>query len=269
MNFKFSLSNLESLAASQKFPEKGWVGFDLDGTLAKYDHFEGWDKIGDPIEPMIEMVKSIRRRGIICKVWTARASVASRAINNLTFEQVESVIKRWTLEHIGEELDVVTEKDCHMLCAVDDSVIQVEKNTGKILGKLLTIDDGFDKEFELPCKEINFEDIAGSTEWNVLQLDRETIDKISAGLVHGGFAEALPPDDWRGSQWLLEAKTSENITRLAINTMKGMYEGVQQDFVVFDIYVAAGSNRFAFKYSDINFRAVGNWLAKRILQKKG
>ena len=30
---------------------KGWYGFDLDGTLAKYDGWKGIDHIGEPVKP--------------------------------------------------------------------------------------------------------------------------------------------------------------------------------------------------------------------------
>lgn len=33
---------------------KGWIGVDLDGTLAEYDGWKGPDEIGAPVEPMVE-----------------------------------------------------------------------------------------------------------------------------------------------------------------------------------------------------------------------
>ena len=34
---------------------EGWIGFDLDGTLAKYDGWQGLDHIGEPIEAIVRL----------------------------------------------------------------------------------------------------------------------------------------------------------------------------------------------------------------------
>lgn len=51
----------------------GWVGVDLDGTLAEY---HGWDdgRIGRPIEVMVRRIKLWLERGREVKIMTARAS---------------------------------------------------------------------------------------------------------------------------------------------------------------------------------------------------
>jgi len=50
----------------------GWIGVDLDGTLAKYDKWIGVHHIGDPIPLMVDRVKEWLRQGITVKVFTAR-----------------------------------------------------------------------------------------------------------------------------------------------------------------------------------------------------
>lgn len=35
----------------------GWIGVDLDGTLAHYDSWRGVDHIGAPVIPMLDRVK--------------------------------------------------------------------------------------------------------------------------------------------------------------------------------------------------------------------
>ena len=125
------LPSFESAPAQMPPP---WVGVDLDGTLANYTEFKGWDQIGEPVPAMVSFVKKLLAMGITVKVLTARASVESRALNNLTFEQVEKVIQDWTEKHIGMRLPVVTEKGCATICLFDDSAVQVEKNTGNIVG---------------------------------------------------------------------------------------------------------------------------------------
>ena len=36
---------------------KGWIGVDLDGTLAYYDQWRGEHHVGEPILPMLDRVK--------------------------------------------------------------------------------------------------------------------------------------------------------------------------------------------------------------------
>ena len=87
--------------------EKAWIGCDLDGTLAKYDGWKGWDHIGDPVPNMVTRIKNYMARGITVKIWTARASKVSLARNNLEFSQMEKVIQDWTEKHLGKRLEVV------------------------------------------------------------------------------------------------------------------------------------------------------------------
>jgi hypothetical protein len=128
MSFKYSIST-ESNA--KQLPE-GWVGFDLDGTVAEYTEFKGWQHIGNPISAMVNLIKKLRAVGIQCKIFTARCSAESRAVDGLTFEQVEKVIQDWTEQYIGERLPVTSEKGCSMICFFDDSAVQVNKNMGTL-----------------------------------------------------------------------------------------------------------------------------------------
>ena len=42
---KINLGSIESL--DQNFKLNAWIGVDLDGTLAHYDEFKGWNVIGE------------------------------------------------------------------------------------------------------------------------------------------------------------------------------------------------------------------------------
>ena len=53
---------------------KGWYGFDLDGTLAKYDGWKGIDHIGEPVKPMVDLIKRMHAEGKVIKIMTARAA---------------------------------------------------------------------------------------------------------------------------------------------------------------------------------------------------
>lgn len=105
----------------------GWVGFDLDGTLAEYDGWKGIEHIGAPVPAMVDRVRRLLVEGVAVKVFTARVSGRDA-------EEAAAPIKRWCLEHIGQELPVTNVKDFGMWALYDDRCIAVEMNTGLVLG---------------------------------------------------------------------------------------------------------------------------------------
>ncbi len=103
----------------------GWVGVDLDGTLARYTRYR--DEIGEPIVPMVNRVKKWIDQGKEVRVLTAR--VEPRDIQH---EQTIR-IHEWIKEHIGTPLEVTDRKDHEMIELYDDRVTQVEENTGVLV----------------------------------------------------------------------------------------------------------------------------------------
>lgn len=103
----------------------GWVGVDLDGTLAQYGKWNG-GLIGEPIAPMVARVKSMLDRRIDVRIFTARVSDGDP-------KTVES-IQLWCAQHIGRALPVTNVKDYAMVALYDDRAVAVEKNTGRVLG---------------------------------------------------------------------------------------------------------------------------------------
>ena len=99
----------------------GWIGVDLDGTLAEYGGWIGPDHIGKPIPLMLSRVKKWLSEGREVRIFTARASIPS---------QVEP-IANWCIEHLGVALPVTNVKDFGMIELWDDRAIQVEANTGR------------------------------------------------------------------------------------------------------------------------------------------
>lgn len=100
----------------------GWIGVDLDGTLAHYDGWRGIKHIGAPVPAMLERVKAWRAKDREVRIFTARAFADDG--------QAAAYIKAWCLEHIGEELPVTCIKDFGMVELWDDRAVQVEINTG-------------------------------------------------------------------------------------------------------------------------------------------
>lgn len=99
---------------------KGWIGVDLDGTLANYDGWYGPAHIGEPIEPMVERVKDWLDQGLEVRIFTARASVP----------EYIPYVKKWLEKQGLPPLTVTNEKDFGMICLWDDRCIEVVTNKG-------------------------------------------------------------------------------------------------------------------------------------------
>lgn len=99
----------------------GWIGVDLDGTLAQYDGWRGVDHIGDPVPVMKFRVLKWLSEGKDVRIFTARAGDP----------QCLLPIKVWCQSHLGRELPITNVKDFSMIELWDDRAIQVEENTGR------------------------------------------------------------------------------------------------------------------------------------------
>jgi hypothetical protein len=105
---------------------KEWIGVDLDGCLAVYDTWRGELHIGEPIMPMVNRVKNWLSHGYTVKIFTARAHEAS--------PRIIETIQDWCEQHIGQRLEVTNVKDYNMRILFDDRAVQVEQNTGELIG---------------------------------------------------------------------------------------------------------------------------------------
>jgi hypothetical protein len=110
----------------------GWIGVDLDGTLAYYDHWRGIDHIGEPIPAMAERVRRWLAEGLEIRIVTARVS------GNDGIEAAR-YIQAWGWKHFGVKLRVTNRKDFGMIELWDDRAIQVVTNTGERLVPDLSI----------------------------------------------------------------------------------------------------------------------------------
>jgi hypothetical protein len=107
---------------------KGWIGVDLDGTLAHYDHYRGPGHIGEPIPRMLARVNNWLINNKQVRILTARASRNRPQADQDTFRQAWIV---WSLKHLGLILPVTAEKDMNMDELWDDKAVQVIPNTGE------------------------------------------------------------------------------------------------------------------------------------------
>jgi hypothetical protein len=100
---------------------RGWIGVDLDGTLAEYHGWRGADHIGEPIPAMMARVRKWIKEGVTVKIFTARACVP---------EQIPP-IEAWLKCHGLPALEVTNVKDFGMVELWDDRCVQVRPNTGE------------------------------------------------------------------------------------------------------------------------------------------
>lgn len=103
--------------------QNGWIGVDLDGTLASHDPQQGIDPIGKPIESMLLRVQQWLDAGVEVRIFTARAAEPELIVP----------VKKW-LKQVGlPELPVTHRKDLDVLQIWDDRAIQLETNTAELL----------------------------------------------------------------------------------------------------------------------------------------
>ena len=104
---------------------RGWIGVDLDGTLAEYHGWKGIEHIGSPVPAMLARVKTWLEQGIEVRVFTARVCcpskrrIATRAIGD------------WCERNGLPRLAVTNAKDFQMIELWDDRAVRVETNVGR------------------------------------------------------------------------------------------------------------------------------------------
>lgn len=101
---------------------RGWIGVDLDGTLAHYYGWKGITHIGPPVPMMLERVKSWIEDGKTVKIFTARAS------NTLAIPY----IRLWMEQNGLPDLEITATKDFGMVELWDDRCVQVVANMGEV-----------------------------------------------------------------------------------------------------------------------------------------
>ena len=89
---------------------KGWIGVDLDGTLAEYDYWRGINHIGEPIPVMVEYVKDLLELGVEVRIFTARLQEPDALV----------FIQAWCKKVFGTILPVTDKKDFSMVWMIDD-----------------------------------------------------------------------------------------------------------------------------------------------------
>lgn len=147
-----------------------WIGFDLDGTLAKYDGWKGIEHIGDPIPEMRDLLWRLHDSGKRIKIFTARVApktitakensipgfgMTGERSNGESFvwmcksgkvgmdpedfykKYAHEFIEEWCERHLYFKPEITCVKDQLMETLYDDRCVQVIENKGEIVGEVL------------------------------------------------------------------------------------------------------------------------------------
>lgn len=127
----------------------GWIGVDLDRTVAKYENWQGYEHIGKPIEPILNMVKTLVKQKQEVRIFTARAYPITQPVHTkFSDDDLKHALSRpellgamkacnaiidWCELHVGKRLPITCIKDYHMDTLYDDRAIQVMPNRGLVV----------------------------------------------------------------------------------------------------------------------------------------
>lgn len=128
----------------------GWIGIDLDATLALWEAPHDVLVIGAPIDKMVERVRALIAAGQDVRIFTARIEPASPEeclvqLRRLPGYEVsatpcldwvnyqKTLIENWCQTHLGRPLPITCVKDFHMFEHWDDRAKQVSPNQGHLL----------------------------------------------------------------------------------------------------------------------------------------
>lgn len=114
--------------------DHGWIGVDLDGTLAHYDGWKGPMHIGEPVPAMLARVLTWLTDGLDVRIFTARVSSDGTPVRDADARIAHFAIKQWCAQHLGRELPITNVKDFRMVELWDDRAVQVRANTGEPVG---------------------------------------------------------------------------------------------------------------------------------------
>ena len=117
---------------------KPWIGFDLDGTLARYESGQDLNTIGEPIDSMVQRLRAHLDDGYDVRIVTARVAACgdindAGIADDVAFAKDQRQrISAWLIKHVGRDLPVTASKDFGMVLLYDDRAIEVVTNTGEL-----------------------------------------------------------------------------------------------------------------------------------------
>lgn len=126
-----------------QYKHKGWVGFDLDGTLATYTGWVGFSRIGQPVPEIVSLMVAYASQGYEVRVFTGRVAPDPDS-NDIPVEDRRDLIRQWlstcVVPYLPEgypEIKITHEKDKYLYMAYDDRVQGVVPSKGLLYTDLL------------------------------------------------------------------------------------------------------------------------------------
>ena len=94
------------------------IAIDFDGTIAKYDEFGGWEKVGEPMDEALQFLRTLARLGHPLAIFSARARDPKG----------KRAIEQWVKKHkLDDIIKLVThEKSPDFILMVDDRAIHCD-----------------------------------------------------------------------------------------------------------------------------------------------
>jgi len=124
----------------------GWIGVDLDGTLADYQGWKNAEHIGEPVPAMALRLRRWLVQGKKVRIFTARVWPLNMihpedrveqfvGANDRESDAMQAAIhiRKWCEKHFGVVLPITCQKDFAMTELWDDRAVQIEPNTGRRL----------------------------------------------------------------------------------------------------------------------------------------
>ena len=120
----------------------GWIGVDLDGTLAQYGG-QWTGGIGAPVPNMVARVRRWLNEGKDVRIFTARVAIdptmysaeSDRHADQDFANEQRAIIEQWCRQQFGQVLPITATKDFACILIYDDRARQVEMNTGRVIGE--------------------------------------------------------------------------------------------------------------------------------------
>jgi len=107
----------------------GWIGVELDGTLAHYHPKQPRHKLGEPVAKMRMRVQQWLKVDIDVRLFTGRAADPAMI----------PVIESWLEQHDMEKMKITCEKDFAMSQFWDDRGVHVVTNRGQVAAQIDTM----------------------------------------------------------------------------------------------------------------------------------
>lgn len=126
-----------------KFKHRGWIGFDIDATLAEYSGWIGFSRIGGPVPTMVDLLVDYVNNGWEVRIFTGRVAPDPDS-DDIPVEERRKLIREWLNKNVVPllpedypEIKITHEKDKSLFYMYDDRAGGVVPSKGILYSSLL------------------------------------------------------------------------------------------------------------------------------------